>query len=142
MRPETVRSGLPSSQQRTSIFRATERDLHEVLFFLIFHRCAHHRISSRVQWTRRPHRIRLFLRALVLDRSWFPSALSHISASLKRTWDQKLSIGLMGCQLKLAITGYHFHVALDCYFKRSTGTHQRDILSQRVQGLLKCVLPP
>ena len=26
---------------------------------------------------------------------------------------QKLSTGLMGCQLKLAITGYHFDVALD-----------------------------
>ena len=79
--------------------------------------------SSRVQGTRRPQRIRLFLRALVSDRSWFPgnvveeemllSALSHISVGLKRTWDQKRSTGLMGCQMELAVTGYHFDVALD-----------------------------
>ena len=85
VKPETVRSGLPSSQQRSSRFRATERDLHEVLFFLIFPSLCPPSETTRVQGTRRPHRIRLVLRALVLDRSWFPSALSHISAILKRT---------------------------------------------------------
>ena len=75
--------------------------------------CARRRKSARIQGTRRPQRKRIFQHALVLDRSWFPNALSHISAGLKRTWVQKLSTGLMGCQLKLAITGYHFDVALD-----------------------------
>ena len=60
------------------IWATSERDVREVLLSY----------SSRVQRTRRPQRIRLFPRALVLDRSRFPtfvieedmllSALSHI----------------------------------------------------------------
>ena len=36
------------------------------------------------------------------------SALSHIFAGLKRTWNKKLSSGQMSGQLNLAITGFMF----------------------------------
>ena len=55
------------------------------------------------------------------------SALSHISAGLKRKWDQKLSTGLMGCQFKLAITGYHWsddHPSLPAPTMTGTGVER------------------
>ena len=79
------------------------------------HRCAHHRKSPRGQGIRRPRRIRLFPLAVELDRSRFPeydvvlSTLPHILAVWKRTRAQKLSTGLMGGQLKLAIIGLMLH---------------------------------
>ena len=43
--------------------------------------------------------------ANIVEEDVLLSILSHISASLKRTRDRKLSTGLMGGHLKLAITG-------------------------------------
>ena len=54
------------SSDRTGLMRSA-------VFFFFLHRCARRQKSSRVQGTRRPQRIRLFLRALEHDKIKFPN---------------------------------------------------------------------
>ena len=49
----------------------------------------------------------LGFQANIIEEYVLLSALRHIFAGLKRTRDQKLSSGLMSCQLSSAITGLH-----------------------------------
>ena len=53
----------------------------------------------RVHWTG------LGLQENIVEEEVLLSALLHIFVGLERTWDKKLSTGLKGGQLNLAITG-------------------------------------
>ena len=95
-------------------------DLQEVLFFDVLHRCcSRRRKSSRVQGTRRLQRVRLFPRALVLDRIRSPGKHRRGVCVVERLvahlcWTEA-NVGpetVSGIDERSNVFGYHwFHVA-------------------------------